>query len=57
MRYRMCVWPLVLSTSVFCFTLTGPVSWWSTVIAALAFGFNAGLYLAAYMVAQKLLEE
>lgn len=39
--------PLLLSFGLFCFCLTGPVSWPFTVFATFVLGWNAGLFYAA----------
>ena len=42
--------PLIVSVAMFCFSLTGPVSWPVTAFAGVAMGWSAGLYYAAYKI-------
>jgi hypothetical protein len=42
--------PLILSFWVLCFCLTAPVGWPYAVFGGFVFGWNAGLYYAAWKI-------
>lgn len=39
--------PLILNFGLFCFCMTGPVSWPVTLVIGVGLGWNAGLYYAS----------